>query len=178
MTSPNNDQVDNTASTSSSAGEVDSPFPPTQLRSGNPLLYRLILGAFFVLSVFLIIYALNMGIGTLQQPASGLWIFIVAGAILISLPGAWLVNEQFEVFNRERVSRAVIMVGSLFLFVVLFPLLGFIAGGAVSLYLITRYSAEESVRVSLILAVVTPVVLYLLFGVAFSVPLNPLPGWL
>lgn len=166
------------ATDSSPEVDFDSPFPPLHLRSGNPLLYRLILVGLCALGVFLVIYAWNLGVGTLQDPASGLWILIVAGAILVSIPGAWLVKEEFEVFNRERVSRSIIMVGGLILFVLLFPLLGFVGAGAVSLFLITRYSAEETVRTSLIIAIVTPIVLYLLFGVAFSISLDILPAWL
>lgn len=156
----------------------ESPFPPAQLESGNPLLYRLILGALLALGVFLATYAWNLGIGPLQRPASGLWVFIVALGIIIAVPGAFLVKEQFEVFNRDRVIRAVLMAGGLFLFVALYPLLGFVLAGAVSLFTISRWSAEESVRNSLIIAVLTPTVLYLLFGVLFHVSLALLPGWL
>lgn len=174
--------ADSVTSTALSAAEIDdaaeTPFPPNRLETRNPLLYRIILGALLLLAVFLIFYSWKLGIGSLQRPASGLWVFIVAGLIVIALPGALLVSESFEVFDRDRVVRALVMVGSLFLFVALYPFLGFVLAGAVSVFIISRWSAEESIRNSLVIAILTPVVLYLLFGVAFSVSLDLIPSWL
>lgn len=179
--------VDESGSTASSSVQpdpngandvVDTPFPPNPLETRNPLIYRVILAALLALAVFLMIYSWNLGVGSLKNPASGLWVFIVAGLIILSLPVAFMVKEKFEVFDRDRVKRSMIMVAGLILFVVLYPLLGFVLAGAVSLFIISRWSAEESIRSSLIISIATPVVLYLLFGVMFRVSLNLIPGWL
>lgn len=158
--------------------DAESPFPPNRLETRNPFLYWLILGTLAVLAMFLLVYAWNLGIGSFQRPASGLWVFIVAALILIAIPGALLVKESFEVFDRERVIRALVMVGGLFLFVALYPLAGFLVAGAICIFIISRWSAEESIRNSLLIAVLTPTVLYLLFGLAFRVSLDLIPGWL
>lgn len=151
--------------------EPSSPISP-------PLLYRIILGTLGALGLFLIIYSWDLGVGSLQRPASGLWVFLVACLIMLSIPGALLVKETFEPFNRERLGRVLTMAGGLVLFAVMYPLLGFFLSGAVSLFIITRWSAEESIRNSLLIAVLTPTALYLMFGVAFHVPLALIPGWL
>lgn len=146
--------------------------------NGKPLLYRVILGTLGALGLYLIFYSWNLGVGSLQHPASGLWVLIVAALIILALPGALLVRENFESFDRERVVHALVMVGGLVLFVALYPLLGFLLSGAISLFIITRWSAEEGLRNSLLIAALTPTVLYLLFGVAFHVSLDLIPGWL
>lgn len=176
--SSDNKFQDTVTSSDDSVDEIDSPFPPTPLQSGNPLLYRIILGALLSLGVFLVFYALNLGIGSLRQPASGLWILIVSALIVLSIPAAYFVKEQFEVFNRVGVFRATVMIGGLFLFVILYPLVGFLLAGAICLFIIARWSAGEGLRNSLLIAGLTPTVLYLLFGVAFSVSLDILPSWL
>lgn len=158
--------------------EPSSPFPPLKLEGGNPAPYRIIIAVLLLGAIGIAIYAWNLGTGTLRQPGPGLWIFIVAVLIVLAIPAAYLVKEKFEVFELQDVKRAVIMVGGLAAFVALYPLAGFYVAGLVGLIIITRWSAEESWRSTLIISTVTPAVVYLLFGVMFQVALSILPSWM
>lgn len=154
---------------------VDSPHEPLEFEAGSPVLYRIVIGLLTLTALFLAVYAWNLGIGSFKRPAPGLWIFVVSIAILVSIPGAILVKEKFEVFNLAVVSRSIIMAAGLGAFVLLYPWFGFLIAGAVSLIVITRYSALETWRNTLIIAIGTPAVLYVLFGVLFQVSFVPLP---
>lgn len=104
-----------------------------------------------------------------------MWILALAIVLTLSLPVAWLVHEEFEVAEWPRVGNAMLMAGALLLFVALYPFLDFLLAGFISLVVITRWCAKESWQNTVILSAATPIVLFLLFGVAFSVPLQPLP---
>lgn len=154
---------------------LDSLHEPLHLESGSPILYRIVIGVLTIVALFLAVYSWNLGIGSFRKPAPGLWIFVVSLMILVSIPGAILVKEKFEVFNIADVSRSVIMAAGLGAFVLLYPWFGFLIAGAVSLVIITRYSALETWRNTWIIALGTPAVLYVLFGVLFQVSFVPLP---
>lgn len=170
--------TDRTGQPSDEERGLESPFEPLELEGGNPVPYRIILAVLLVGSISLMIYAWNLGTGSLRQPGPGMWIFIVVGLIFLSLPLAYVVKEKFEVFDREGVRRSMVMVAGLVAFIAVYPLAGFYAAGSVALIIITRWSAEESWRNTFIIALATPAVVYLIFGVAFQVPLSIVPEWM
>lgn len=164
--------TDNVTGTSDTS---DFPHESLEFEAGSPVLYRIVLGLLTVVALFLAVYSWNLGIGSFSRPAPGLWIFVVSVMILVSIPGSIVVKEKFEVFKITDVSRSVIMAAGLGAFVLLYPWFGFLIAGGVSLVIITRYSALETWRNTWIIAIGTPAVLYVLFGVLFQVSFVPLP---
>lgn len=168
-----------------STAEMSSPYQPLVdapspggMRSGNPRIFRLVMVTIALAAIFLIIYGLATGTGSLSDPDSGMLLLILGIIILFCTPMAWVRKEVFEVFNTQRVGHAVAMVAGLILFVATYWLFGFYIAGALGLIVITRWSAVESWRNTLLVSLITPAVLYLIFATAFNVAMSLLPGWL
>ncbi|MFV8381540.1 tripartite tricarboxylate transporter TctB family protein [Corynebacterium hindlerae] len=163
------------------SGNDASPYgiEETHLRDGHPRIALAVLAVIGLGGIALAIYSFFfLGVGSLAQPQAGMFLAVSAIIILISLPAAYLAKDTFEVFNFLRVSRTIMMIVGLCSFVVLMDFAGFIIAGFVSLIIITRYSAQESWRNVLIISILTPIVLWGLFGYLFQVTMPPLPTWL
>lgn len=149
------------------------------LEIGYPAIYNIVLAVIGVVALGIAVYSvLHHGLGTLSRPRPGMWPFIASVLILLCIPATYRRKEAFEVFNGPRVLHVMWMVVGLLAFCLLYPLVGFILAGIVALIIIARLSAEESWRNTLLIAVITSVVCWLIFGYLFQVPLSPVPAWL
>lgn len=124
-------------------------------------------------------------IGSIGKPQAGLWLLIISSQI--ALCGAavlWeILRHKTAVLhpgsrNSSTLWPVGIIVLSLVFLVGAYHLLGFLIPAMIAMWCVSRYACKETVVVSALLAVLTPLVVYLLFGVAFQVSLNPLPGFL
>ncbi|GGH66300.1 tripartite tricarboxylate transporter TctB family protein [Rothia aerolata] len=151
---------------------------PENLRGGYPRIYIFMMSMTLIVFIALAVYAFNLAVGSFSKPGPGLWILTASVLALLAWPFALKAKEEYERFNRERVDKMLFMLAGLVAFVVLYPFTGFLVAGFISMLIITRFSARESWKVSLILSVLTPVVVYLVFVVAFQVGLSGLPEWM
>lgn len=135
-------------------------------------------GAIAVVAMVVISQMFSLGIGTLTRPQAGLWPLIVSVVILGAVPFAILDKSEAEQYQMSSMVRPIVMAVALLSFLPLYPLMGFILAVFIILFVITHWVCAESVKMSLTVALVTPVVSYLLFGAVFQVDISPLPTWL
>ena len=128
----------------------------------------------------LILLALGLGaasgswqlkLGTLHQPAPGLWPFIISLAIILSAAAllVWPGDEPREAWGRKSLLVAA-GIASLCAFVVLFELIGFFVPAVLMLLLWLRVFGRESWRWTAVFAVAGPAVLYVIFDRLLGVP--------
>jgi putative tricarboxylic transport membrane protein len=124
-----------------------------------PLLAVLAVGICFAVGSY------QLDLGTLRQPGSGLWPFVVSIALIVFGVVALFVcdTDDGEPFERSAV-RPLLGMAALCLFVLLWDEVGLLLTGSVVLLFWFRVLARETWRTSVALAVGASVVAYLLFG--------------
>lgn len=113
----------------------------------------------------------QLKLGTLHNPAPGLWPFAISLAIVLSAAAliVWPGHEPLEAWGRRSVS---VMAGiaSLAAFIVLFELVGFFIPAVLMLLLWLRVFGRESWRWTAVFAAAGPAVLYVIFDRLLGVP--------
>jgi putative tricarboxylic transport membrane protein len=141
-------------------------------RPGVKHLFRVVPLAIVALAVLAIVAALPLDIGGLSKPGAGMWP-LVAAAVL-GLTAAILVfvdiPADYESWDRRTLQIAASFV-TVAVFVGLLPLLGFLVDAVLLLLVWLRGFARESWRLSVTLAVIGALALYLLFANLLAVPL-------
>ncbi|WP_338748787.1 tripartite tricarboxylate transporter TctB family protein [Janibacter alittae] len=127
----------------------------------------------FVVAVALVFHVKggDMAVGTLSQPGPGFWPRVLVISLIVSSVVGLCVDltdgiEAFELSNSVRVLAGFV---ALCLFVVVFQNTGMILAGMILLMLWLKGLNGESWRLSAIIAVVAPILTYLLFAQALGV---------
>lgn len=116
--------------------------------------------------------SLNLGFGSLSQAGPGLWPGIASGAGAIlsiglgigTLLGINLVIPAGELFQNVSLFRLGVFIGGAILFLVLYPLLGFLAAAIPMMVLLLRYASGVKWVATVTTAIVAPLVLYVVFS--------------
>lgn len=133
--------------------------------------YRLGAAVVLAIGAFASLGAIQLEIGSLAAPGSGLWPFVVAlvaifcGLVLLAVDSP----DDYERWTRHsrKVGAAFVALGG---FVLVFEYVGFIVAAAALLLVWLRFLANETWLQSTLLAVAGAVVIYVLFGQLLNVP--------
>lgn len=124
-------------------------------------------------------------IGSIGKPQAGLWLLIISSqiavcgvAVLVELLRKKPAQRNPGSRESQHLMNVGIIVLSLVFLVGAYHLLGFVIPAVIAMWCVTRYACKETLAVSAALAVITPLVVYAMFGVAFQVSIDPLPGCL
>lgn len=127
----------------------------------------------FVVVVSLIFYGQSddLTVGSLTNPGPGFWPRVLIGALILSSVLGLCIDltDGIESFERSNTIRVIAGFASLCLFVAVFKVAGMILAGVVFLAIWLKGLNGESWRLSIAIAVVAPVLTYLLFSVALGV---------
>ncbi len=149
--------------------EVPTEHPPTRgtgwIASKVPLLVMIAVAILFHTQMG------DMEVGSLTEPGPGFWPrVLIVGIILFSLVGFVAdLKDGIESFELSGTVRVLAGFGALAAFVVIFDNTGMILAGIVFLMLWLKGLNGESWRLTVILALVTPLLTYLLFVEALGV---------
>lgn len=125
-----------------------------------------------VLGVIVLISAFQLGVGTLQDPGTGLWPAI-NGVILIAMtPLVLLARHRFEPPARKGLLRALGVAVPMLIFVPLYDWAGLIGSGMVALFIITKFIGGMRWLPAIATSVITPVAVYVVFAVLLGVNLR------
>lgn len=116
----------------------------------------------------------QLSLGSLSAPGAGLWPLIVSIMVLGSAAALLAVDspDDYEPWTSKSV-RVAVALAALALFIVLFQHAGFVLPAGILLALWLRYLAHESWRLSVIVAAVAAVSLYVVFGALLGVRFPP-----
>lgn len=131
----------------------------------------LAMGMLFMASAYQLFSSGSASLGEFTQPGPGTWPLLVSGVMVASSVIVLLTErgEDVEAFT-GRIKLIGLGFASLALFVVLFPYLGFILPGFLTLAFWLRYLGGESWRMTLLLSVLLTAILYVLFVPLLGVP--------
>lgn len=115
---------------------------------------------------------LDLGLGTPARPGGGLWTAGLGLLLLLFAAVTAVQGHRFEAPERPGLIRMAVMLAGLATFPIMYAFAGFIVAGFVMLLIISRFSARESWRTSLILAIAAPVLVYAGFALALGVNLR------
>lgn len=149
-----------------------------ELRGGFPLIYRCVMALILIVLLIVGVSAYKAGLGTFAHPGSGLWIAVATVIALAAWPTAFLIKQEYEVFNWKRIHRVGFMLLGLIAFATLLPWAGFFIASCTALIIITRYSAAETWKNTLLIALLTTILVYGIFGYFFQVGFLLLPSFL
>jgi putative tricarboxylic transport membrane protein len=127
--------------------------------------------AVFLLGLYAAVTAWDLGPGSLRSPGPGLWPLLVS-LIILATAAFLLVKDhpdQYEAWGRGSVRIAAGLV-SLGVFIVLFENFGFFLPALAMLLIWLRLMGGETWSWTLPLALIGPVVMYLVFVEALAVP--------
>lgn len=128
---------------------------------------------FAVLGIFVLLAGFDLGIGTLQDPGTGLWPAI-NGALLIAMtPLVFIARHRFDPPPLKGLIRALGVAVPMLVFVPLYDWAGLIGAGSLALLVITKYVGGMRWIPSLATSVLTPVVVYVIFAELLGVNLRP-----
>jgi putative tricarboxylic transport membrane protein len=127
----------------------------------------------FVVAVALIFHVKggDMTVGSLGEPGPGFWPrVLVIALILMSVVGLCIdLTDGIEAFELSNTARVIAGFAALCLFVLIFQRTGMILAGVVFLLLWLKGLNGESWRLSVLIAVLAPLLTYLLFVQALGV---------
>lgn len=127
----------------------------------------------FVVAVALIFHAKgdDLAVGNLTEPGPGFWPRVLVVALLLaSVLGLCVdLSDGIESFEMSSTFRVIAGFAALCLFVLVFKNTGMILAGIVLLLLWLKGLNGESWRLSVVIAVVAPILTYLLFVEALGV---------
>lgn len=131
-------------------------------------------GSLILLAVSLcfIIAASQLEFGSLSRPGPALWpltIAVITGAL--SLTSSVLPRHDEELFSGRGMLRVCSLFAAMLCFPLLFEYLGFVVPAALLILFMMRVLSKQSWLRSVIVAVVTTTVSYVLFGVLLNVRL-------
>lgn len=149
-----------------------------ELRGGFPLVYRCVMALIFIVLLVVGVSAYRSGLGTFARPGSGLWIAVATCIALAAWPVAFFIKQEYEVFNWNRIHRVGFMLLGLIAFATLLPWAGFFIASCTALIIITRFSAAETWKNTIVLAFLTTALIYGIFGYFFQVGFPLLPSFL
>lgn len=133
--------------------------------------YRVGAVTVIVFGVCAAVASYRLSLGSLSEPGSGLWPFLVSAVAVFA--GVVLVfedtSDDYEPWTRNKL-RIVAAFAALGLFIVLFGLVSFVVPAFAFLLLWLRYFADEPWKLAIILAFVGAIAVYLIFGVLLGVP--------
>lgn len=125
----------------------------------------------FLLGLYGAVTAWGLDVGELSAPGPGLWPFLVSLVIMVTGAILFFLDHpsQYESWGRGSV-RIFGGLLSLGVFIVLFEAFGFFLPGVAMLLIWLRLLGDESWSWTLPLALIGPVVMYLIFVEALAVP--------
>lgn len=124
------------------------------------------------LSIAFVLAGSQLDFGSISRPGPGLWpiaIGTITGAM--SLVSAVLPRKEEETFQRAEVARAATLMIAFFLFPTIFEYVGFVIPSILLITFMMKFLSRESWVKSLIVAVATTAIAYVLFGVMLNVRL-------
>lgn len=125
----------------------------------------------FLLGLYGAVTAWGLGVGELRAPGPGLWPFLVSLIIMVTGAVLFLIDHpgQYESWGRGsiRIFAGLISLG---VFIVLFEAFGFFLPGVAMLLIWLRLLGDESWSWTVPLALIGPVIMYLVFVEALAVP--------
>jgi putative tricarboxylic transport membrane protein len=144
---------------------------PEPRRGVSGHLFRLAPLVLMALGVAACVMARPLELGDVSAPGPGLWPAAVS-VIIVVTAGLLIVRdipEDYEPWSRHSLVAAAGF-GILAIFIQLFQVIGFLPASVLMLFVWLKILAKESWRLSLVLAVVGALILYLVFGNLFEVP--------
>lgn len=123
-------------------------------------------------AVAAIVEAFRLGVGDFAEPGPGLWPLLVAGTAAVLAPIIFVVGHRFTVPERQGLFRVGVIVLGLWVFVITYQWIGFIAAGFVMLMLVTRMAARERWLSSVLISALAPAAAYLVFATLLGVNLR------
>ncbi len=136
---------------------------PRNSRVDGESIFSLILAA---LGLFIIIVSLTIGFGTLKNPGSGLFPFLVGTLILVQSIAVFLQKRprpEEGSFTRREVKYLLMMGGTFCLWIVLMPYLGYVIVTFVIVFAFSKILNLEGWIKPLILSLGTTGLCYVLF---------------
>lgn len=124
------------------------------------------------LGVVVLIAALGLGVGTLQDPGPGLWPAINGVVLIAMAPLVLIARHRFEPPARKGLLRALGVAVPMLVFVPLYDWAGLIGSGMVALIVITKFVGGMRWVPAIATSVITPVVVYVVFAVLLGVNLR------
>lgn len=125
-----------------------------------------------IVGIIFLVPSIRLGIGTLAEPGPGLWPFINSVAVIALAPLVLLARHRFHPPARAGLLRVVGVVVPLLVFVPLYDWAGLIGAGAPALLVITRWVGGMRWLPAITVAVLTPVIVYVLFAMLLGVNLR------
>lgn len=126
----------------------------------------------FVLGVVVFIAALDLGVGTLQDPGTGLWPAINAVVLIVMAPVVLLARHRFDPPTQKGLLRVFGVAVPMLIFVPLYNWAGLIGAGAIVLLIITRFVGGMRWIPAIITSIATPVMVYVVFAMLLGVNLR------
>lgn len=148
------------------SAEDSVPPVPHRLKRSTP--------ALVLVGVAVIVFALSMALpfGRLDSPGPGLWPLTVSGILIAAATITILLDDSS---GQERWGRGTakiaVATGSLATFIMLFELIGFTLPAMAMTLVWLKAFGQERWKTSCLIAVIAPVLLYLLFGQILGVSL-------
>lgn len=127
----------------------------------------------FILGVIVLLAALDLGIGTLQDPGTGLWPALNAVLLIAMAPLALFARHKFEPPTQQGLLRVLGVAAPMLIFVPLYNWAGLVGAGAVALIIITRFVGGMRWLPAIVTSVMTPVIVYVVFAILLGVNLRP-----
>jgi hypothetical protein len=140
--------------------------PAAAQRRGDWLIARLPFLVALGIGIYFAVGSYDLDLGSLRNPESGLWPFIVSVLLILCSLGGLLTADRADIepFGRTIV-RPLLGLIVLCLFVLLFEQVGLLLTGSLVLFFWFKFLARESWLMAVALAVGASVVAYVLFVV-------------
>lgn len=126
----------------------------------------------FLAGVVFLVPSIQLGIGTFSNPGPGMWPFLNSLVVLALTPVALLARHRFEPPTRDGLWRVAGIVLPLLVFVPLYDWAGLIGAGAPALLVITRWVGGMRWIPAIVTALLTPVLVYVVFALLLGVNLR------
>jgi putative tricarboxylic transport membrane protein len=125
-----------------------------------------------VLGILALVYSYTLSLGSLSNPAPGLWPFVISG-VIVGCSIMLLITER-DGRDHERftsgVRRIIFGVISLSIFIMLFEWFGFAIPGLLTFVFWLRFIGNESWRSTLTISVLATAAFYVVFVLLLGVP--------
>lgn len=125
------------------------------------------------LGLLVLFAAFDLGIGSLQDPGTGLWPAINGVVMIAMAPLVLLARHRFDPPARIGLLRALGVALPMLIFVPLYDWAGLIGSGMVVLFVISKFIGNMRWIPALATSVITPVVVYVVFATLLGVNLRP-----